>query len=77
MQNSIRIEYRIDGFFIRATATYDESVDGWTSYCKEVGGPYDQEIRGPDETGNDVPATLWDMIDLALDSARQRVKWTT
>lgn len=76
MENSIKIDRRVDGFFIHATAIYDEDADGWDCAVREVNGPWDAYKRNPDETGNNVFATLQDMIDLALVSARQRANLT-
>ena len=75
MKNTISIRREIDGYDIRALATYQESVDGWTCHAREGAiGPW-SETRGPDETGNDAIATLMDMIDLVLDEAHQRNKF--
>jgi hypothetical protein len=68
--NRIIIKRIIDGYTIKAVAHYLPTEDGWECRVKE--GAVWVEARDPDETGNDVWATLVDMIDLALETARQR-----
>lgn len=67
---------QIDGFTIRVHATYIPSVDGWECRVKEghLSSPW-IDTRGPDETGNDVWATIIDMIDLALSTAQSRERF--
>lgn len=63
--NSIVIERRVDGKRIVARANYRPDLDGWVSTVARKGGRT-IETRDPDQTGNDVWATLIDMIDLTV-----------
>lgn len=68
--NRITIKRETDGRTINAVANYVPEHDGWVSTVRE--GRDIVETRGIEETGNDAWATLIDMIDLALETARQR-----
>ena len=70
-ENTIKIERKIDGFHFTGMATYREAADGWDCTVRDgATGPV-IESRRPDLV-HDAVAELWDMIDLALETARQR-----
>ena len=71
--NTITIRRCIDGYEVRAVARYDEADDGWICNVYEGNhGAPPVDTRNVDQTGNDVWATLVDMIDFALSDARAR-----
>jgi len=69
-QNTIAVARRVDGFAVICEARYLPAEDGWECRVRCNHGRW-IETRGPDEVGNDVWATVLDMIDLALDDARR------
>ena len=70
--NKILITRHIDGQQIIARAAYNPEVDGWNCTAYTAGAlDHEKERRGPDQTGNDVWATLLDMIELQLTAKRK------
>ena len=68
--NRITIIREIDGYTFKAVALYSPNDDGWRCSIAEAGSIVEE--RDYDQTGNDALATLIDMLDLALSTARSR-----
>lgn len=68
-KSTITVTREFDGYFVKVVAVYNESHDGWdcTSYARH-GKRLNH--RNPYETGNDVWATIQDMIDLEIEDQK-------